>query len=191
MTIKISFIILFYILFATVAHAEESQDLQEQAADHWLYTVVPESKKSIKWYDLPHWITWAMFGNDDDGIFGEKPTARYNTRLPICTRRAAAWTLRNPLHNFNFYVIGSAYRENSEFTIVQLAKEKISFFEYKKKATTNFAGKGTSFYFGFHGWKPFISLRIDYGRLFDFYLGWRERGNFGIKFIPAKKKKYG
>lgn len=161
---------------------------QQPAADHPLYKKIPRYREEIRWYQIGKWTTWALFGNEDDGIFGEEPTAGQWTKEPIGFKRACLWTARNPLHNFNFYVIGSAHQENSELTLLSLAKGKTECFRYRKKAETVFPSKGTCFYLGFHGWKPFLSLRIDYGRIFETYIGWRERGNFGFKFCPARKK---
>lgn len=46
-------------------------------------------------------VLWALFGNDEDGIYG---TADF---LPTCPQwcRAVAWWLRNPAHNLCFHVI--------------------------------------------------------------------------------------
>lgn len=80
--------------------------------------------------------------------------------------RGWKWRLRNPFHNLTFYVIGIA---DEEFTRVGPHPDAV-----------------------FHpdgGWTwavsrasvlplPFVSYR---GKRTQFYLGWRERGNFGIK----------
>lgn len=158
---------------------------EELLIHHWLYQIVPPHRSLIHWYDLPHWITWALVGNDDDGLFGEGPLACY------CTdespgKRAVKWALRNPLHNLTFYAIGSAGSKNSEFTILSTGKKCFKLMHYKNEAETVFASEGTSLYFGLHGWKPFFSFRFRYSdsHTFDTYLGWRERGNFGGKLRP-------
>lgn len=167
---------------------ERAQMNRERASTHWLYRVVPRHRSQIRWWDLGHWVTWTVFGNDDDGIFGEEPTANYRTRRNTGALRATAWSLRNPLHNFCFYVIGSAWTTNSELTILQLAEDDSEVFTYKPVAGTVFAGDGgSSFFLGLHGWKPFVSLRLNYGRQLNMYMGWRERGNFGLKFVPFRK----
>ncbi|MBJ7448913.1 MAG: hypothetical protein JHC93_00980 [Parachlamydiales bacterium] len=156
---------------------------------HWLYNYIPRHRNEIRWYQMGKWATWALFGNDDDGIFGEEITAGNWCDKKISVKRAAKWAMRNPLHNFNFYVIGSAYKSNSEFAILSLSAERAQLFHYEKEGKTVFAGKGTGLWIGFHGWKPFVSLRINYGRVFEMYVGWRERGNFGLKFCLARKQK--
>ena len=94
---------------------------------------------------------------------------------PDDSGREWKWHLRNPFHNLTFYVIGIA---DTEFTRVGPSPENV------------FAPDG--------GWNwaisrasvlplPFVSFQRNQ---FKFYLGWRERGNFGIKLTglrPAKK----
>ncbi|MFT4551950.1 MAG: hypothetical protein ACI9S8_000571 [Chlamydiales bacterium] len=177
-----------------VGHKDEfttakAQELRKEGRNHWLYVAVPRHRSQIQWYDMGHWSTWGLLGNDDDGIFGEEPTAGDWSDHRIGSFRALEWGIRNPLHNFTFYVIGTAQFENSEVTFLKISREGWSAFDYASQGGTVFAGKGTSFFLGLHGWRPFISLRVDYGRLLEFYLGWRARGNFGFKFLPAKKRR--
>lgn len=164
---------------------------RECAANHWLYTFIPRHRCQIKWYDLGHWLTWMALGNDDEGIFGEGKTAHFKLYEPVSFQKAISWNLRNPLHNFTHYVIGSADRQNSELTLIQLSQEECLFFHYLPQGKTEFAGKGSSFYLGFHGWKPFISCRLCYSQNWqgEWYVGWRSRGNFGIKVLPLRHRK--
>ncbi len=166
------------------------ETLKGKALNHWLYDVIPRHRTQIRWFDIGHWMTWMLFGNDDDGIFGEEEKGKYVTRRKIGIGRALAWNLRNPLHNFCFYTIGTAYWKNKQFTILSLADEEKVFMCYEADKKTDFAGKGTSLYFGLHGWKPFLSVRVYYGRLFEAYIGWRSRGNFGGKLLPVKKSPF-
>lgn len=172
----------------TPCHEEEGVVVQnrQEASAHWLYQFIPRHRSQIRWYDLGHWTTWMLFGNDDDGIFGEFSKSGYRLNQDVCFSKALDWACRNPLHNFCFYVIGSAHRQNSEFTFVKLSRRHMDFFHYLPQGHTNFADTGTSFFVGLHGGKPFISLRLRYSPCWksDFYIGWRERGNFGIKCLP-------
>ncbi len=168
---------------------ETHSEIQKKAHAHWLYLVIPKHRSQIRWWDLPHWATWALFGNEDDSIFAEEPSSGYESESEPGLTRALAWQLRNPFHNLFFYVIGSADRENSELALLRYGDEGLEAFKYRKQGGDVFAGKKTSFLIALHGWKPFISLRIDYGRRLDTYIGWRERGNFGLKFNPAKVNK--
>lgn len=167
--------------------SEKEENFRQKARSHYLYQLIPRHRSQIQWYDASHWISWGLVGNDDDGIFGEEPSSNYKTQHPIGMKRALLWSLRNPLHNFSFYVIGSAQWKNSEFIFLRLSPEKFSMFRYRPIGGKEFGGKGSSLLFCLHGWKPFFSLRLYYGRLLEFYLGWRSRGNFGIKFLPIRK----
>jgi hypothetical protein len=108
---------------------------------------------------MPKWNPVWWFGNVDDPEPPEwyRPGARF---------RRALWQLRNPLHNFTFYVIGIADRP---------------FTRSGRFANHIFAPAG--------GWNwaiarhrclrlPFVSFN---GERWRFHLGWRERGNFGAK----------
>ena len=86
--------------------------------------------------------------------------------------REIAWLCRNPLHNFTFYVIGVA---DKDYTVIGIYPESV------------FNPEG--------GWKwhivkykwvrlPFISY---IGKI-KFYIGWRNRGNFGIKITNNKEQ---
>jgi len=161
----------------------------KEARAHWLYSVIPRHRSQIRWYDVGHWCTWALFGNDDDGIFGED--AGYRQGLPNDGSKALAWGLRNPFHNLCFYVIGSAHRSNSEFTILEITSKKLRLLQYHPVADRTYASKGSSFLLALHGGKPFASLRLAYTdeHTSDIYLGWRHRGNFGAKCLPWAKRK--
>lgn len=93
---------------------------------------------------------------------------------PDDPNRVRRWYWRNPGHNFDFYVVGIADK-----SFVRTGRHPSAVF--------NPAG-GWNWACSHRGWcaLPFASyLR---GR-FKFYLGWRERGNFGIKLAFARKEK--
>ncbi len=184
--------------FETISFLEEDPLYEQQiyvnkkqALQQPLYNFIPRHRAQIYWYDIGHWMPWMLFGNDDDGIFGEERSAHFQLDKPNNGMKALAWGVRNPLHNFCFYVIGSAYTCNSEFTILNISSKHMSLLTYSPVATTVFADKRSSFYLGLHGWKPFISLRLTYGPCYksEFYIGWRCRGNFGLKCILLTKRK--
>lgn len=165
---------------------------QAQAASHWLYHLIPRHRSQIRWFDVGHWVTWGLFGNDDDGIFGEANVPLFRPDKNASLGKGIAWMLRNPLHNFCFYVIGNAGAPTDEWTLLKINSKKVEFFTYKHQADTVFAGRYSSFFLGLHNGLPLISLRVAYGHFWksDFYIGWRERGNFGIKFLPLTKVSY-
>lgn len=164
--------------------SEQDLVVIEQARAHYLYSLVPRHYSQLYFFDLPRVLTWSFFGNDDDGIFGEEPTS--DVQGPISLSRFCYFFLRNPCHNLCFYVLGTAYMPNSELTIFSFNHKRSKFLQYVNKGSTDFAGPNTSFFLGLHGWKPFMSLRFDYGRRLELYFGWRSRGNFGLKFLPFR-----
>ena len=95
---------------------------------------------------------------------------------PDDRRRVMKWHFRNPFHNFGNYVIGVADKE---------------FVRSGKYPERNSRPRG--------GWDFAVARRklvllpfISYQRGgFNFYFGWRERGNFGVKLNysqpPGKK----
>lgn len=125
-----------------------------------------------EWQKFSFWqkcnpVWW--LGNAND------PVPPENYRVGKCCRQFT-WRLRNPCHNFTFYVIGI---EDKPHTRVGRFPSK----------TTNPNG----------GWNWAVSrykrLRlpfVDYKRRrFEFYCGWRSGGNFGMKlnFSQGKPKK--
>lgn len=105
------------------------------------------------------WNPSFWWGNADDPV----PPDWYRPDDP---ERAQKWYFRNPLHNFDFYVIGIADKP---------------FIRTGRFPSTVFNPNG--------GWNwavcsyrwirlPFVSY---WHGDFKFYLGWRERGNFGLK----------
>lgn len=87
--------------------------------------------------------------------------------LPPAGSTPLRWALRNPLHNFTFYVIGMADRP---FTRFGNAPREV--FQADWTWAVLFSAWGLPL--------PFLSYLDRSGR-FKFYLGWRERGNFGLK----------
>ena len=165
----------------------ESLPYPNESLDHPLYEIIPRHRCQLAWYDVGHWTSWMIFGNDDDGIFGEP--ANYHEKQSPGLKKALAWQLRNPLHNFCFYVIGSAQRQNSEFDLLKIGQGKVEGMQYRGSGQNNFPYESSCFYLALHGGKPFVSLRLVYTPKYrsEFYIGWRERGNFGIKLLPIKK----
>ncbi len=113
---------------------------------------------------LPKWNPIWWFGNVDDPV----PPDWYRPGSPS---RGWLWQLRNPLHNFTFYVIGFAdkpFTRTGRFPKAVFAPDG-----------------GWNWAVSRHGWVrlPFISFNGEWGR---FYFGWRERGNFGFKINLGK-----
>lgn len=110
------------------------------------------------------WLIWALFGNDDDGIYGD---ANWNPTRKQSWLIALLWWLRNPCHNMCFYVIN-----------VKPPFDRHSRNNWDVFAPTNYAFNWA--YFASQSWFPYPFFSYN-GALGKFYIGWRERGNFGIK----------
>ena len=75
--------------------APDCFDVNENAAfDHPLYNIIPRHRSQIRWYDAGHWTTWMLFGNDDDGIFGEARKKPYKPDQPPGFQKALVWFCR-------------------------------------------------------------------------------------------------
>ena len=108
-------------------------------------------------------------GNQDSGSCGEKTDKEWFAKNcnNICNLKCKIkWFIRNPFHNFTFYVIGFA------------DKKVISKCSSKDLVFTN----GWNFCLR-NKYFPFISYQ---NKKIKFYIGWRERGNFGIKLTFHK-----
>jgi len=125
--------------------------------------VTPKSDlPKIHFYNKINPVWW--FGNIDDPI----PPDWYR---PDSRHRDFLWHLRNPFHNFDHYVIGVADKK---------------FVRYSRYAAGN-PNRSSHWDFTVDRRKlavlPFLSYQRD---RFNFYFGWRERGNFGIKLNFSK-----
>ena len=162
-------------------------EIREEASRHSLYEIIPRHREQIEWYDVPHWTAWALLGNEDDGIFGEARRTPYSKN--ITSKTFCSWNTRNPLHNFNFYFIGTAQETNhSHFSLINLERGSSHVFSPQKPSLSQ--KKGLYFNISLADFLPFLSWNVPVGKTRDFdgYLGWRPDGAFGIKFRPAKKK---
>ena len=115
-----------------------------------------------KWYQKLNPLWW--LGNCDQPL-PDPPTLWKDKPEWL---RKLLWFVRNPGHNFTFYVIGV---RDKDFKVIGDYPDKV------------FNPEG--------GWKlhiveynwlklPFISY-IDIKSQFKFYIGWRTKGNFGVK----------
>lgn len=120
----------------------------------------PRHTGKIHWYDKINPVWW--FGNIDDPI----PPDEYRPRSKC---RKLTFALRNPFHNFTFYVIGIADRR-----FVKYGKYTEDVFD-PHEGWNVVASRCGPF------WLPFISYKRDH---FKFYIGWRPNGNFGMKLNP-------
>lgn len=164
------------------ASTDTNSLLRTNAKQHFLYHVVPLSSEQIKPYDIGHWITWNLFGNENNGIFGEDCNKPYSTNINAKT--FLSWTTRNPSSNFTKYTLGKRTEKRNTFIILK-ANEEFHFL-HKDKDPCIFGKTKASFNLVLNHYKPFISLKFPVfpKRRFDFYFGWRPDNTFGIKLRP-------
>jgi len=121
----------------------------------------------IHFYNKLNPIWWLK--NSDDPV----PPDWYR---PNEKHRRMMWSFRNPLHNFHFYVVGVADK-----TFYRSGK-------YPKLNSDPHGGwdfEAARYKFI---WLPFVSYHRED---MDFYFGWRNHGNFGIKMNFGSKKDTG
>jgi hypothetical protein len=133
---------------------------------HWHTIRVKPGPRApkIHFYNKLNPVWWLK--NSDDPV----PPDWYR---PNEKHRNLKWSFRNPLHNFHFYVIGVA---DKEFSRSGKFPEKNS----DPRGGWDFAAARYKFI-----WLPFVSYHKP---KFDFYFGWRNHGNFGIKININPKK---
>jgi hypothetical protein len=118
---------------------------------------------AIHFYDKLNPIWW--FGNVDE----PRAPAWYR---PDARTRNFTWHLRNPFSNFSNYVIGIA------------DKKSVRSGRYPEKISNPHGGWNFAVSRRHIVYLPFIDYK--HGR-FEFYSGWRERGNFGLKLNFRQK----
>lgn len=147
-----------------VPAAWQPKPMKRPYTNHWQTVVVtpkPDLPK-IHFYNKINPVWW--FGNMDD----PKPPDWYR---PDSKHRNFLWHLRNPFHNFVFYVIGIADKE------------------FKRTSLEPEGGPNPQDHWDVAvARRKFLALPfIGYHRgRFNFYFGWRDRGNFGIKLNLSK-----
>jgi len=114
----------------------------------------------IAWYNKINPVWWLQ--NIDD----KEPPPEY---LPNNKCRKFWYSIRNPFHNFTFYVIGIADRR---FEISGTYTEHV----FNPHDGFNFTVSRCGPFL-----LPFVSYKKDHVKL---YIGWRPDGNFGLKFNP-------
>jgi len=167
-------------------HAALYGAVEQRALEHPLYRAIPRHRSQVRWYDMPHWIHWGLLGNDDDGIFGEGQRVPYSTNIHAGT--FVRWSARNSLHNFCFYVVGSAHWQRHYHAVLfSIADCRVRAFSSGEKKVFD---SDNSFKIAFNDFKPFVACQFSHfkNRAFQFYVGWRDRGNLGFKLRPWAKR---
>lgn len=68
----------------------------------WLYRIIPASWAVCAWWQIP---LWALFGNDEDGIFGEHSGVLGYQGGPMTFWQFVRWWTRNPMKNLWWHVL--------------------------------------------------------------------------------------
>lgn len=108
-------------------------------------------------------LRWALFGNDDDGIYGPDWFNKGRETSWV----AIKWWLRNPCHNLTFYVPPFGY---ALWTRVPGAV-RVTATWYGKKTERKFCKVWNI------KWLAFREFKTSW---IEGYFGHRERGNFGV-----------
>jgi len=129
------------------------------------HTVAMPRKASvpvIHWYDKINPVWW--LGNAEEPV----PPAWYE---PTNSMRKVKWYFRNPFTNLSYYVIGVA------------DKDTVRSGRYPESVGNPHGGWNFAVTRRRIVYLPFWDYK---NRHMEFYFGWRERGNFGIKLIFHK-----
>lgn len=105
-------------------------------------------------------VIWALFGNDEDGIYG---STRWNPEGKKTVWTAIRWWFRNPFHNFTHHVIGIY---GKPFISVELISKGSPGRGFSKTARVLGSRSYPYWHYSGNGWQA--------------YLGWRSSGAFGI-----------
>ena len=98
----------------------------------------------------------------DDGYIGDK---NWNPLQEDTAWIRIKWWVRNPFHNLVFYVLGCAHKESERYST----------------ANSGVFKEDGGWMFAFSKTKYFVYPFVSYLGKIKFYIGWRERGNFGLK----------
>jgi len=139
---------------------------------HWLYRIVPASRGDVTFLAA---IPWALFGNDEGGVFGERDP--YHTVLgnpvDLSFWGFVKWWVRNPFHNLFFHVLRWDAGDNA--LVLYARDENGSRWWFRAPQRTWHVENGPQFYVRLLA--PFVSYR---GLRWEIYAGWRIGGALGF-----------
>lgn len=120
-------------------------------------------------------IAWALFGNDEGGIYGERDlnwVAAGNTSQTLWT--ALRWWKRNPFHNLTWHVL--SWKRDRSFVLYQNPPHKSTLSSGMfYRDPTNWVVDGPQFQATLL--PMFVSWRTE---RYEGYAGWRENGVLGF-----------
>ncbi len=137
-----------------------------------LHQIIPPQRPKI--YD-PRIVLWALFGNDEDGIYGERSVVpTYGKDAPQNTKQFLRWWTRNPFHNLFFHVL--SWPVGNALILVQGPPFKVM----HRRPPTNWVSPGKQVIVSLV--PLFFSWRV---AGWEGYIGWRESGELGAAFRKA------
>jgi len=145
--------------------ASSTNQITSEPKPKWHTVAMPRSPHVpvIHWYDKINPVWW--LGNAEEPV----PPPEYQ---PTNSMRKVKWYFRNPFTNLSYYVIGVAdkdtFRSGRYPTLVGNPHGGWNFAVTRRRIV----------------YLPFMDYK---NRHMEFYFGWRERGNFGIKLVFHKK----
>jgi hypothetical protein len=134
---------------------------------------MPKRSRIAWWVKLNPW--WLLFGNVDDGYWGD---ATFNPERKKDLWTAVRWWFRNPMHNLMFYGIGFA--DQDRMVTGRYGSEFHKPGGGYLRCWSSVPGPGNKWMFCL----PFVSYISPH---FKAYIGWRPSGAFGIKFNISRK----
>lgn len=145
---------------------------------HWLYRVIPASRSAVA--GPFSWLSWAFFGNDDGGIFGERDHyGAYFPELKPSLWLAVQWWCRNPAANLFKVVL--AWKRDPVRILAQWLQGSGWSFWINRTPQEKWIGDGPQFTLAAIppgiAWKRLIGT--------EGYLGWHSSGWFGMAFRRA------
>lgn len=145
----------------------------EDPSGHWLYRIIPASWAEANVLTA---IPWALFGNDEGGIFGERDP--YHTvlgePLDVSFVGFLRWWKRNSFHNLVWHTLKWDAGDNA--LVLYARDETGSRFWFRAPQKTWYVEEQRpQLYIRLVA--PLISWR---GQKWEGYLGWRHSGALGV-----------
>ena len=151
----------------------------------WLDKIIPSSRP--KFYD-PRIITWALFGNDEVGIYGERSETWHKEHPELSFKTWFLWWKRNPSCNLFTYVLNWPHKQQRVLFSWGAKGEREGWkFWYLRPAGIWQEPTDVPFnQITYSVWPPDVDFRAKW---VEGYFGWHGfNGKFGIAFRPCGAK---
>ena len=144
-----------------------------------LNKIIPSNRKDATWLT---WLPWALFGNDEVGVYGERSPVWHSEYPDLTVKTWFLWWARNPFCNLFTYVINWPHKQQRVlFSWGAEGERKGWRFWYLRPA--GIWQEPTDVPFGqitYSVWPPDIDFRAKW---VEGYIGWHGfNGKFGMAF---------